>query len=172
MDAAGMTFGAPDDQQLGLDLAPGLVVRRVHLEVATGAGAVVLARAADRFPGEATDVFGERVRMEKAQSDTGFRQFVFHVVRGWHTRHHPLRHVVRLNHEQPMPRFGGPRLRGMRPDVMVRQDINHRSAGDPVGMVEAHARACASATIVAGDHECAMAEAFHHLDLIQRHRPE
>ncbi len=55
---------------------------------------------------------------------------------------------------------------------MVRQDVDQRGAPHPIRVVEAHARGGARAAVVPGNEEPAVAELFHHLDLVLRHRPE
>ena len=55
---------------------------------------------------------------------------------------------------------------------MVRQDVDQRRFLHPVGVVEAHAGGGAGAAVVPGDEELAVAELFHDLDLVLRHRAE
>ena len=71
VDALGVAARAPDHQQRHGDLVARLEIGLVHLEIAGRAGAVVGARALDRFPIEAADVFGERLGIEEAEPDTG-----------------------------------------------------------------------------------------------------
>jgi hypothetical protein len=60
----------------------------------------------------------------------------------------------------------------MGPDVVVGQNIDQRSPLDPLGVVEAHARGGTGTAVMPGNKEFAVAELFHDLDLVLRHRPE
>src|SRR5208282_4100879 len=79
VDTLGVAVRAPDHKQRNGDLAAGLEIGLVHLEVAGCAGAVVGARTLDRLPVEAADVLGKRLGIEETEPDTGLRQFPFHV---------------------------------------------------------------------------------------------
>src|SRR5215217_3220771 len=78
VDALGVAPRAPDHQQRHRDLASGFEIGGVHLEVAGRAGAVIGARALDRLPVEAADIFLERKGIEKAEADPRLRQLLFH----------------------------------------------------------------------------------------------
>src|SRR6516165_5418592 len=73
-DAAGR---APQQEHRAVDLAPGLEVLAVHVEVDAGAGAIVLAHGVHRRRiAEVALVLGDRRRVEETQSLLRLRQFL------------------------------------------------------------------------------------------------
>src|SRR5260221_10628238 len=78
MDDAGMRARAPDGEKRRRHLVARFEIRSVQLEIARGAGAVILATAANRFPSEAADIFGEGFGGEEFEADAGLGELALH----------------------------------------------------------------------------------------------
>src|SRR6185437_4634452 len=153
-------------------LPPRLKILSVHFEVDAERGAIVLAdRVNGRRIAEAALVFGQRIVVEKAQALLGFSELLFdEPIRIG--AHHALRKIEGLNIEKPVPGKCAPLPRDMVEQVVLRNDVEDRSAAHLVRVIEAHPMQYARAAIVAGGIESVEAKCCHDLNLILGHRTE
>ena len=101
--AAYATGRTPQQKHRAFDSAACGKILGVHLQIDTGCCAIILANGMDgRRVSEATFVFGKGALIEEAQALFGFRQLLFDKPIGIGA-HHPLRQVVGLYVEEPMP---------------------------------------------------------------------
>ena len=135
-------------------------------------GAIIFAHGVDgRGIAEVTLVFGERARIEEAQALRSLGEFLLDKIIRVRT-HQALRKIVRLDHEEPMPRERAPSARHIVEQVMLRHDVENGGARHFLRMVEAHAMQHARAAIVAGGVEARKSQRRHHLDLVLCHGAE
>ena len=120
---------------------------------------------------EAALVFGERRRIEEAQTLLGLRELLLDEPVRVRT-HHALGQIVGLNVEEPVPGEHAPLPADVIEQVMLRNDVEDCRARDFLRVVEAHAMQDTRAAVVACGIKLVEAERRHHLDLILRHCAE
>src|SRR6516165_5641638 len=150
------------------DRHPGVLrkVRTIVYEVDRRAGAVLVARRADRLRvSEAAQVLVPRRRLDRVlvvqQGAEQMAQEEFGVAAD-----HVLRQAAALDQKEPVPAAGCRLLVDRLETVERRHDVERRAALDFVGMVAQWPVRHPRAAVVTGDREAAVAERRHHLDLV------
>jgi hypothetical protein len=116
-------------------------------------------------------VFHQRPRIEEAQALRGLGELLFdEKIRI--CAHQPFGKIVRLDHEEPVPRESPPRACDIIEQMMLRDDVENGGAHDLVRVIEAHAIQDPCTAIVSGGVEALVPERSHDLDLILRHGAE
>lgn len=123
---AGAAFGSPHHQGRHWYFFAGFEIRRVHIEIAGDAGAVVGAGAANGIFVEAEHIFGKGSWVHEIESDTGFGEFVRHIPLRGHRIHHASGKTLRSYHEHPVPGSLGPLAVYVVTDMVAGQDVDKR----------------------------------------------
>src|SRR5207249_4719367 len=148
---------SPHDKYRCGNLAPGLMIRLVMLQIDSSSRAIILAGTVNSLCCEAADVFGNRTIVKECGL-AGSAKMAQHEFASRNRSNHALEHLVRLRHKRPVPGIQRPFTRRVRPYVACGQYVQQRDFTHALRMIQRQTMGRARSPVMTGHKKTVISE--------------